>query len=87
MEKAILGRTGFAVSRMGIGGGGPSQLGRRTGKSEAESVDILMRAFDAGVNLVDTAEGYGTEAIIAQALKNRARDSVIISSKKSTRHK
>jgi L-galactose dehydrogenase len=87
MEKTILGRTGFAVSRMGIGGGGPSQLGRRTGKSEAESVDILLRAFDAGVNLVDTAEGYGTEAIIAQALKNRARDSVIISSKKSTRHK
>ncbi len=87
MEKTILGRTGFAVSRMGIGGGGPSQLGRRTGKSEAESVDILCRAFDNGVNLVDTAEGYGTETIIARALQGRERDSFIISSKKSTRRK
>lgn len=87
MEQIILGRTGFSVSRMGIGGGGPSQLGRRTGKSETESVGILNRAFDAGVNFVDTAEGYGTEAIIARALQNRPRDSIIISSKKSTRHK
>ncbi|MFT5090176.1 MAG: aryl-alcohol dehydrogenase-like predicted oxidoreductase [Candidatus Latescibacterota bacterium] len=87
MEKTILGRTGFEVSRMGIGGGGPSQLGRRTGKSEDESVDILCRAFDGGVNFVDTAEGYGTEEIIARALQGRARESVIISTKKSTRHK
>jgi aryl-alcohol dehydrogenase-like predicted oxidoreductase len=72
---------------MGIGGGGPSQLGRRTGKSEDESVDILCRAFDGGVNFVDTAEGYGTEEIIARALQGRARESVIISTKKSTRHK
>ena len=68
---------------MGIGGGGPSQLGRRTGKSEDESVDILCRAFDGGVNFVDTAEGHGTEEIIARALQGRARESVIISTKKS----
>jgi aryl-alcohol dehydrogenase-like predicted oxidoreductase len=72
---------------MGIGGGGPSQLGRRTGKSEDESVDILCRAFDGGVNFVDTAEGHGTEEIRARALQGRARESVIISTKKSTRHK
>jgi len=87
MEKIILGRTGFEVSRMGIGGGGPSQLGRRTGKSAGESVEILCRAFDAGINFVDTAEGYGTEEIIARALQGRARESVIVSTKKSTRHK
>ena len=39
MEKTILGRTGLSVSRMGIGAGGPSQIGRKTGLSEAESAD------------------------------------------------
>lgn len=86
MEKIALGRTGFAVSRMGIGGGGPSQLGRRTGKSVDESADILRRAFDAGINFVDTSEDYGTEPIVARALASRARDSIVISTKKSTRH-
>ncbi len=86
MEKIALGRAGFAVSRMGIGGGGPSQLGRRTGKSIDESADILRQAFDAGVNFVDTSEDYGTEPIIARALSSRARDSIVISTKKSTRH-
>lgn len=86
MEKIVLGRTGLAVSRMGIGGGGPSQLGQRTGRSADESADILRRAFDAGVNFVDTSEDYGTEPIIARALASRARDTIVISTKKSTRH-
>lgn len=87
MQTTILGRTGLTVSRMGIGGGGPSQLGRRTGRTEDESVDLLRRAFDAGVNFVDTSEGYGTESIIRKAIEGRDRTSVVISTKKSTRRK
>ncbi|MBT4098093.1 MAG: aldo/keto reductase [Gemmatimonadetes bacterium] len=87
MQTVTLGRTGLQVSRMGVGAGGPSQIGVKTGRSEQESVNLLRRAFDAGVNLVDTSEGYGTEQIIGRALEGRDRDQIILSTKKSTRHK
>ena len=85
MQTTTLGRTNLIVSRMGAGAGGPSQIGRKTGLTEAESADLLRRAFDRGVNFVDTAEGYGTEPIVGQALQGRDRSSIIVSSKKSTR--
>ena len=85
MQTTILGRTGLTVSRMGVGAGGPSQIGRKTGLSKNESADLLRHAFDQGVNFVDTAEGYGTEPIVGQALQDRDRSSIIVSTKKSTR--
>ena len=85
MQTTILGRTGLTVSRMGVGAGGPSQIGRKTGLSENESADLLRHAFDQGVNFVDTAEGYGTEPIVGQGLQGRDRSSIIVSTKKSTR--
>jgi len=85
MQTTILGRTGLTVSRMGVGAGGPSQIGRKTGLSENESADLLRHAFDQGINFVDTAEGYGTEPIVGQALQDRDRSSIIVSTKKSTR--
>ncbi len=72
---------------MGVGAGGPSQIGRRTGLDESASVDLLRRAFDAGVNIVDSSEAYGTESIIGRALRERDRSQIIVSTKKSTRHK
>lgn len=87
MQTTTLGRTHLKVSVMGIGGGGHSQLGKRTGKTEDESVAIIHQAFDAGVNFIDTAEGYGTEPIVGKALKDRNRSDIIISTKKSTRRK
>ena len=85
METTLLGRTGLTVSRMGIGTGGPSQIGRNAGCSEAESANLLRWAFDRGVNFVDTSEAYGTESIVGRALKGRDRTQVIVSTKKSTR--
>lgn len=85
MQTTTLGRTNLNVSQMGVGAGGPSQIGRKTGLSESESADLLRHAFDQGVNFVDTAEGYGTEPIVGQALQGRDRSSIIISTKKSTR--
>lgn len=85
MDYVKLGRTGFDVSVMGMGAGGPSQIGKKTGKTPEESAAILLQAFDAGVNFVDTAEGYGTEDLVGLALKDYPRDQVIISTKKSSR--
>ena len=85
MDKTTLGRTRLEVSVMGVGTGGPSQIGKKTGKSEAESAQIILKAFDAGVNFVDTAEGYGTEPLVGLALKELPRDKVVISTKKSSK--
>jgi aryl-alcohol dehydrogenase-like predicted oxidoreductase len=84
MQTITLGRTGLQVSRLGLGGGGPSQLGLRAGISQNESVEIVRIALDAGVNWIDTAESYGTEGIIGQAIHGVRRDSVYLSTKKST---
>ena len=83
MDYVTFGRTGLNVSVMGLGCGGPSRIGMSADKSEAESVDIVRRALDAGVNFIDTAEGYGTEGIVGKGIASVPRDQVIISSKKS----
>ncbi len=85
MDRTTLGRTGLEVSVVGIGAGGPSRIGKRTGKTDRESADIALKAFEAGVNFIDTAEGYGTEPIIRLALEDIPRDQLIISTKKSSK--
>ena len=81
MEYVILGRTGLRVSVAGLGCGGFSRLGLGTGKSEAEAVTLVRQALDMGVNLLDTAAAYGTEAVVGEAIKNVPRDSVVIATK------
>lgn len=86
MQYRTLGRTGSKVSVIGIGAGGPSRLGQSDSvRSEAESVELVLRALDAGVNFIDTAEAYGTEDIVGAAVAQRQRDKIIISTKKRLR--
>ncbi len=83
MEYRRLGRTGLSASVMGIGAGGPSRLGQRDNiRSEAESVDLVLQGLDAGINFIDTAEAYQTEAIVGAAVAQRDRGRIIISTKK-----
>ena len=84
METKILGRTGLEVTVMGIGCGGPSRVGQSTGNTEAESVAVVKEALDAGINFVDTAEAYRTEAIVGEAILGRDRSRLVISTKKSS---
>ncbi len=84
MEYRMLGKTGLVASAMGIGAGGASRLGQRDNiRSQAESIDLVLSGLDAGVNFIDTAEGYGTEAIVGSAIAQRDRSRLIISTKKS----
>ena len=83
MEYTILGRTGLKVSVAGLGCGGPSRLGQRANKSEKESIALVRQALDTGVNLLDTAEVYGTEEIVGKALEGIPRDQIVISTKKA----
>ena len=78
-----LGRTGLKVSAAGLGGGGFSRLGLSKGKTEAEVVSLIRLALDLGVNIIDTAAAYGTEAVIGQAIKAVPRDRLVITTKAS----
>lgn len=85
MDSVTLGRTGLTVSRMGLGCGGHSRLGLGVGKDEASAISVVRRALELGVNFIDTAEGYGTETAVGKALVGVPRDSVVISTKLSSR--
>ena len=81
MEYTTLGRTGLKVSVAGLGCGGSSKLGLGAGHSAAHAVGIVQRALELGVNFIDTAQYYDTEPIVGTAIRGRARDSVVISTK------
>lgn len=83
MEMTAFGRTGLKVSRMGLGCGGLSRIGQAQGASEADSIAVVQKAFDLGVNIFDTAEIYRTEDILGKALASLPRDRVVVSTKKT----
>lgn len=83
MDYIVLGRTGLRVSVLGLGGGGHSRLGQRAGAPESQSIAIVRRALELGVNFIDTAEAYGTEDLIGKALQGVDRNQVVLSTKKS----
>ncbi len=80
MERVILGRTKLRVGVVGLGCGGHSRLGQSRGASAEESVALVQRALDLGIDLLDTAAVYGTEEIVGRAVSGR-RQQVVISSK------
>jgi len=81
MEYVTFGRTGLKVSVAGLGCGGNSRLGQEQGKSEADSIAIVRRAMDLGVNLLDTAAAYRTEAIVGKAIQGTPRDKIVVATK------
>ncbi|MEM7025921.1 MAG: aldo/keto reductase, partial [Pseudomonadota bacterium] len=85
MDYTTLGNTGLRVSVAGLGCGGNSRLGQSSGKSQSESVAIVRQALDHGVNFLDTAAAYGTEAIVGAAIKDRPRDQVVVATKAQIR--
>jgi aryl-alcohol dehydrogenase-like predicted oxidoreductase len=81
MQYTTLGNTGMKVSVAGLGCGGFSRLGLPAGKSEDEAARLVCEAVDLGINVLDTAPAYGTEAIVGKALKSLRRDQVVVATK------
>jgi aryl-alcohol dehydrogenase-like predicted oxidoreductase len=82
MQKRKLGTQGLEVAALGLGCMGMSWAYGPA--DDAESIRVLHRALDLGVNFWDTAETYGpfkNEALLGSALKGKARESVIIATK------
>lgn len=84
MDYQLLGKTGMTVSALGVGTGGPSRVGLRTGGNEANARQIIRTAIDHGVNFIDTAEDYGTEETTGAALEGLPRRELVISTKISS---
>jgi aryl-alcohol dehydrogenase-like predicted oxidoreductase len=80
MQQRILGGTGVSVSEFAFGA---MMLGKIGNPDHDEGVRIIHRALDAGINLVDTADGYSdgeSEEIVGKALEGR-RDDVVLATK------
>src|SRR5574342_32656 len=81
MEYVRFGNTEFKVSRLGLGCMGMS--GAYGPADDAESIATLHRAFDLGVNFIDTSASYGNghnHELIRKALAGR-RERIFIHSK------
>jgi aryl-alcohol dehydrogenase-like predicted oxidoreductase len=79
MQYRTLGRTGIRVSPYALGA---LALGTYIGNPDPDdSVRIIHKALDAGINFIDTSDAYGeSEVVVGKALRDR-RDSVVLATK------
>ena len=80
MRYRTLGRTGIKVSPYALGA---MMFGAIGNPDHDDSVRIIHKALDAGINFVDTAEVYSdgeSEEIVGKALKGR-RDNIVLATK------
>jgi aryl-alcohol dehydrogenase-like predicted oxidoreductase len=81
MNYRTLGRTGVEVSPLCLGA---MMFGAWGNPDHDESIRIIHRALDAGINFIDTADVYSrgeSEEIVGKALGGGRRDSVILATK------
>lgn len=83
MHYRTLGRTGIQVSPFALGAMMLGTDGGIGNGDERDSIRIVHRAIDAGINIIDTADRYsqgGSEELIGKALAGR-RDDVVLATK------
>jgi aryl-alcohol dehydrogenase-like predicted oxidoreductase len=81
MELRPLGRTGVQVSELCLGA---MMFGAWGEPDHDESIRIIHRALDAGINFIDTADIYSggeSEEIVGKALARGRRDDVVLATK------
>jgi aryl-alcohol dehydrogenase-like predicted oxidoreductase len=80
MQLRSLGTTGVKVSPLCLGA---MMFGEWGNPDHDESIGIIQRALDAGINFIDTADVYSrgeSEEIVGKALKGK-RDNVVLATK------
>src|ERR671929_2371370 len=80
MDTRPLGGTGVQVSPLCLGA---MMFGAWGNPNHEESIRIIHRALDAGINFIDTADVYSrgeSEEIVGKALKDR-RDDIVLATK------
>jgi aryl-alcohol dehydrogenase-like predicted oxidoreductase len=93
LPKVRFGRTELSVTRLALGGYPFGGVNRARGwdpftpEGRAQGIGTVRGALDAGINLIDTAPGYGagnSEEIVGQATQGR-RDEFVLATKVSYR--
>jgi aryl-alcohol dehydrogenase-like predicted oxidoreductase len=77
MEYRNLGRSGLKVSPLCLGA---MMFGSWGNPDHEDSIRIIHRALDAGINFIDTANGYSegeSEVIVGKALKGKREGTVL----------
>jgi aryl-alcohol dehydrogenase-like predicted oxidoreductase len=80
MRYRTLDRTGIQVSPYALGA---MMFGAMGNPDHDDSIRIIHRALEAGINLIDTADAYSageSEEIVGQAIKGR-RDDIVLATK------
>jgi aryl-alcohol dehydrogenase-like predicted oxidoreductase len=80
MQYRRLGKTGIKVSPYCLGA---MMFGKVFNPDQDDSIRIIHKAFDFGVNFIDTADRYSageSEEIVGKALKGR-RDGIVLATK------
>jgi aryl-alcohol dehydrogenase-like predicted oxidoreductase len=81
MDYRPLGRTGISVSQMCLGA---MMFGAFGNSDHDDAVKVIHKALDAGINFIDTADGYSageSEEILGEALASGRRESVVLAVK------
>jgi len=81
MDYRTLGRTGVRVSPLCLGA---MMFGAWGEPDHDESIKIIHRAVDAGINFIDTADMYSfgeSEEIVGKALATMTRESIVLATK------
>jgi len=81
MEYRPLGRTGISVSQMCLGA---MMFGSFGNSDHDDAIKIIHKALDAGINFIDTADGYSageSEQILGRALADGRREGVVLAVK------
>jgi aryl-alcohol dehydrogenase-like predicted oxidoreductase len=81
MEMRVLGTTGVRVSPLCLGA---MMFGAWGNPDHDESVQIIRRALDSGINFIDTADVYSageSEEIVGKALAGIDRDGIVLATK------
>ena len=81
MQTRYLGGTGLSVSSLCLGA---MMFGEWGTKDHDESIRIIHRALDAGINFIDTADIYSageSEEIVGKALAGGRRENIVLASK------
>jgi aryl-alcohol dehydrogenase-like predicted oxidoreductase len=81
MPRRSLGKTGLSVSAMGLGCMGMSEFyGKR---DDEQSIRVIHRSIDLGMDFLDTADMYGigaNEELVGHAIRDR-REKVVLATK------
>jgi aryl-alcohol dehydrogenase-like predicted oxidoreductase len=81
MDYRVIGSTGVKVSPLCLGA---MMFGGSGNADHDDSVRIIHRAIDAGINFIDTADVYSqgeSEQIVGKALAGGRRDSIVLATK------